>query len=208
MSAVPSPAIERASADYLANTSGTPAYLAPYKWSAGTNEGYQCDSDLYTAYRLFGTPGNTRITQGQGGDLPPVRRLVLDATGKPVLTNQFVNITQLQAAVDGRTNISGDPTVFHDETASGFMPASNWGFIGGLPRPEDTLGTTTGWGMDACGGELPNPRVFAGGMVVPNVMNLAPISEYESIRAENAKRLNGISHAVALSQLRQAGYIQ
>lgn len=179
----------------------------PYLWSDGGVGGYQCDSDLYAAHRLFGTPSARRISQAQGGELPPVQRIVMGPDGKPVVTNQFVNITPLQAAVEGRTNMTGNPAAFHDESASGFVPASTFGFVGGLPRPEDTL-RTFDWGMGSCGGELVNPRPFAGPRYVPTQMNLVPISEHDSIRAENAARLNRISDVVALQQLKAAGMLQ
>ena len=130
---------------------------------------------LYAGARLF---GNIALSQQHGGELPPVFM-----KGR----NVFVNPVHARSVLEGRGQRCGLADDLLGAGESGLTPLASLGGASAGPRPDALVAMsyeTHSFGDEMlCSGRAELPTTFA------DNYSLAPVDEYQVMRAQNAARL-------------------
>ena len=153
-------------------------------------------SELAAMFRMFGTPRNAFISQGQG-DVPPV----MTASGP-----RFMSYAQSAAVLDGRHMAASCAGFDAYRTDGGLMPASMFGITAAPPRAEEYLQTRSIGLVTPKGGEFVSSRPILP-MADQQMMNLMPMSEAAATRQMAADKLGAFHLKFKRHQLQQAGYL-
>lgn len=154
--------------------------------------------ELYAAYRTFGTPGATYITQGQG-DVGGV--MVPGVGGRPP-TIRFMDPRATEAVVQGRHMPQGPVDAMF--TDGGLVPAASLGYYPAPVRTEQYLSTVSEGLVTPRGGEFIAPPPTYGTPMFSE--NLAPISACQARRAEQSKQVDILHKALLKKRLEQLGH--
>ena len=154
--------------------------------------------ELYAAYRTFGTPGATYISQGQGD----VGGVMVPGVGGGPPTIKFMDFSAAEAVVQGRHMPPGPSDAMF--TDGGLVPARAMGYYAAPVRTEQYLSTVSEGLVTPRGGEFIAPPPTFGTPYFSE--NLMPVSACQVRRSEQSKQLDILQKALLKKKLQQLGH--